>query len=91
MSSADGTERGQKPKALKAGPGFARDEVKPHVANRRSVNGIARSRRLRGSLECSEAERRGAMRPGDQAESERKRLSGQASAQREWDSAEPQS
>ena len=45
MSSADGLERGQKPKAHKVGLGFVRDGGKPRVANRRSV-----TRKKRGVL-----------------------------------------
>lgn len=47
----------------------------------------ARSRRLRGSLDWSEAERRGAVRPADQAEAEGKRASGQTAAQRDSEEA----
>ena len=37
VSSADGTERGQKPKARTAGPGFVRVAAEPRAANRRGV------------------------------------------------------
>ena len=48
----------------------------------------ARSRRLRGRLDWSEAERRGAVRPADQAKSKGKQPSALAASQRDNEEAD---
>ena len=73
MSSADGAERGQKPKANDVGPGFARVEVKPRVANRRSMT-TKKCGKMDSEGAWTEARASdGAAGPRDQPESERKR------------------
>ena len=60
MSSADGAQRGEKPRANEVGPGFARDGAKPRVANRRSVTAKERGTVVTGTNGTVRPLRRGA-------------------------------
>ena len=81
MSSADGAERGQKPKANDVGPGFARVEVKPRVANRRSMT-TKKCGKMDSEGAWTEARASdGAAGPRDQPESKGKRPSALAVSQ----------
>ena len=60
MSSADGAQRGEKPRANEVGPGFARDGAKPRAANRRSVTAKERGTVVTGTNGTVRPLRRGA-------------------------------